>query len=88
MKLITTDRFAKSYAKLPSRIQLQVDKQLDLLLNNPHHPSLNFKKMRGILGKISFFEIRVSQGYRIVFQIQDDYYILYNIGSHDILERV
>lgn len=87
MKMIATDRFARSYNRLPVHIQRLADKQLTILLSNPQHPSLRFKKMKGIRGKVPLFEIRVTQGYRIVCQMHNDFYILYNIGTHDILGR-
>ena len=44
MKLLRSVRFERSYAKAPPEIQRAFDKQLSLLLQNPHHPSLHTKK--------------------------------------------
>lgn len=43
----TTKPFDKDYARLPDEIQVRADKQLELLLVNPRHPSLRLKKMEG-----------------------------------------
>ncbi len=40
MKLQFTERFAKEYERLPRRLQCRVSKALELLLENPRHPSL------------------------------------------------
>ncbi len=45
MKLDFTKTFIRTYRKLPKKIQELTDKQLETLLTNPHHPSLNMKKM-------------------------------------------
>ncbi len=44
MKLQFTKRFAKEYERLPRPLQGRVDKTLELLLENPRHPSLHIKK--------------------------------------------
>lgn len=47
MKLQPTERFRKDYEGLPQRLQHRVDKALGLLLQNPRHPSLQIKKLKG-----------------------------------------
>jgi mRNA-degrading endonuclease RelE of RelBE toxin-antitoxin system len=44
MKFSFSDRFKKDYKNLPKPIQGAIDKQLFLLKENPHHPSLDIKK--------------------------------------------
>ena len=84
MRFLYTDRFAKRYRNLPDQIQARVDEQLALLLENPRHPSLRSKKMHGV-GNI--WELRVTGGYRVTFQIQEGAYLLRNVGTHDILRE-
>jgi mRNA interferase RelE/StbE len=81
MRFLATEHFTKCYKDLPSTIQAQVDKQLSLLLENPKHPSLRIKKMKGTKGEI--FEGRVSKNYRFTFQIEKDAYILRRVGPHN-----
>jgi len=81
MRLFPTEHFTKSYENLPKDIRAQVDKQLSLLLKNPHHPSLRIKKMQGRREQI--FEGRISKDYRFTFQIESDTYILRKVGPHN-----
>ncbi len=72
---------------MPQHIQRQVDKQLGLLLENPRYPSLQVKKMKGV-HRPPTFELRVTRGYRVSFQVEARlYYILRKVGTHDILEN-
>ena len=84
MKLSLTERFRRDYRRLPSDLQDQADQKLRMLLENPRHPSLQVKKMQGISG---VWELRVTQGYRITFQMEGPQYLLRRVGSHDVLRR-
>ena len=44
MRLFYTERFRRSYADAPLRVQRQCDKQLSLLVQDLRHPSLRAKK--------------------------------------------
>ncbi len=67
--------------KLPAQIQKKFYKQIDLLLSNRRHTSLQVKKIQGLPTEI--WEARVDLNYRFTFEIQSDVYILRNIGPHD-----
>ena len=84
MKLLFTRTFIKHYRKLPKRIQSATDKQLEHLLSNPEHPSLNIKKMND---PREIWEGRVTESYRFTFPIQEDIFILRKVGAHDILKN-
>jgi mRNA-degrading endonuclease RelE of RelBE toxin-antitoxin system len=84
MKLLFTKNFVRDYRKLPQGIQQTVDKQLEFLLENAKHPSLNVKKMND---PRNIWEGRVTSGYRFTFQIEGDVYILRKVGTHDILKK-
>ncbi|MCX5852517.1 MAG: hypothetical protein NT072_10775 [Deltaproteobacteria bacterium] len=84
MKLLFTKTFVRDYRKLPQALQAAVDKQLELLLSNPDHPSLNIKKMND---PRNIWEGRVTVSYRFTFQVQDDIYILRKVGTHDMLKN-
>lgn len=83
MKLQPTERFAKEYERLPRRLQHRVDKALGLLLENPRHPSLQLKKLKGYESR---WEGRVTHHYRFIFTIEGDTYILLRVGTHDLLK--
>lgn len=84
MQFSHTLRFKKQYQKLPQQIKEAARKQLELLLSNPQHPSLNFKKLQD---PRRIWEIRITQSYRLTLQIDKDIYVLRNIGTHDILKN-
>jgi len=85
MKLYPTKDFIECYESLPQRIQKQADKQLGLLLQNLHHPSLRIKKMKGVK---NIWEARVTKDYRFSFEIRGDAYILRRVSKHnEVLRR-
>lgn len=86
MKFTPTKRFKASFKKLPPALQDRALKQLDLLLTNPFHPSLHTKKIKGLRDKI--FEARITKSYRLIFKIQEEQYILLDIGKHEILDKI
>ena len=59
MKLARTSRFVRDFQSLPTDIQRRAAKQLQLLLDNPRHPSLRIKKMEG---SQDIWEGRISKG--------------------------
>ncbi len=81
MRLQPSKNFEKEYARLPRQIQERTDKQLALLLSNPHHPSLQTEKAKGYR---DIWKGRITQDYRFTFQIIGDTYILRRIGPHDM----
>jgi mRNA interferase RelE/StbE len=80
MKVVASERFKKTYQKLPKPLQEQVDKKLLLLEENPGHPSLRVKK---IAGTSDIREASVTMKYRITLQISEGVIILRVIGEHD-----
>jgi mRNA interferase RelE/StbE len=83
MKIITTRPFDEDYHALTESIKERADKQLALLIKNPHHPSLRLKKIKG---HPTIWEGRVTGSYRFTFQIVEDIYLLRRIGTHAILK--
>lgn len=85
----TTSTFTKRFRKLPARVQRKFDKQIRLFAQNPWHPSLNIKKMRG---HDEVWEARVDYQYRFTFTRHEDgqrtLIILRAIGTHRIFERM
>lgn len=76
-----TDTFHKGYANLPPEIKKKTKKALRLLSENPRHPSLRSKPIRGAKG---IFEARVDRNYRITYErLPGDIFRLRVIGKHD-----
>ncbi|MCI0697658.1 hypothetical protein L0337_37375 [candidate division KSB1 bacterium] len=85
MEFFRSGSFRRDFKQLTQEIQDRAEKQFELLLQNPRHPSLRTKKMKGKWGKMGVYEARVTEGYRFTFQIKGDTYFLRRIGPHDIL---
>jgi len=83
MKIQTTKPFDKDYDALPEPVKDRADKQFILLLENPNHPSLRLKKIKG---PPDIWEGRITKSYRFTFQISGEMYMLRRIGTHDILK--
>jgi mRNA-degrading endonuclease YafQ of YafQ-DinJ toxin-antitoxin module len=83
MRIQTTGPFDRDFQLLPETIKGQTEKQLRLLLEDPHHPSLRMKKIKG---HPKIWEGRITKSYRFTFQISGETYLLRRIGTHNILK--
>jgi mRNA-degrading endonuclease RelE of RelBE toxin-antitoxin system len=84
MEIKLSPHFVQDYKNLPPLLRKRTDEKLKLLLNNPRHPSLGLKKMKGFP---DIWEGRITKNYRFTFQIQGRIYILRKIGTHNILKQ-
>jgi addiction module RelE/StbE family toxin len=85
-KIIITDDFYKKAKKIFKKhkdIINRYQKTLELLENNPYHPSLRLHKLQGKL--FEYYSVSITMEYRIIidFIIEDGQIILVDIGSHD-----
>ena len=84
MKIAITNRFKRSFQKLTEVEKEVFQKQVNLLIKNPHppfHPSLRIKKIRGASG---LYECSINRAIRMTWQYyQSEYILLRNIGEHD-----
>jgi len=79
-----SQRFWQSYDRLPSHIRKLADKSFELLKQDPHHPSIHFKK----IGR--FWSARVGLYYRALAVENGEDLIWFWIGHHseyDLLVR-
>jgi mRNA interferase RelE/StbE len=83
VKIRRTNSFLKDYRGLPAEMQTRVDKQLARLIENPRHPSLRLKKLKGT----QIFEVRITRGYRLTLSLEEDVLVLRRVGSHDLLRK-
>jgi mRNA interferase RelE/StbE len=83
MRIQTTRPFDEDYSALPESIKERADKQFIILIENPHHPSLRLKKIKG---HPNIWEGRVTKSCRFTFQISGEIYLLRRIGTHNILK--
>ena len=77
-----TTRFWKSFNELPKPIQRRAKRHFQLLKTDPHHPSLNFKR----IGEV--WSVRAGFNYRAIAVEDGDDYIWVWIGTHDEYVRL
>ncbi len=82
MNHFATPDFWFRYRQLPAAIQELADKNLFLLRQDPHHPSLRFKKIG------SFWAARVGLHYRALARDRAEGLVWFWIGHHDEYERL
>jgi mRNA-degrading endonuclease RelE of RelBE toxin-antitoxin system len=85
MQSRTTEDFRKRLSKLPKDIQERARKNFELWVENPRHPSLQFKKVHP---SDPIYSARVSRDYRAVGFKDDDTFVWFWIGPHDEYERL
>ncbi len=81
MIVIYSENFKRNVEKLPIQVKKQLKKKLELMIENPRHPSLRTKKIKGRNDNV--FEASVNMDIRITWEYYKDGIILRNIGEHD-----
>jgi mRNA interferase RelE/StbE len=90
MKYRRTERFRKATEALPKTIKAKIPKAFKLFQENPQHPSLGVKKIKGLE---NIWEGRIDDFYRFTFEYQTDpetdepVCLFRNIGRHDIIDH-
>ena len=80
MRIARTRRFLKAYRKLEAHEQERVKKSIIQLLSDRNHPGLHVKRIQGT---DRIWEMRAGRDIRITFEIDEDVYVLRNVGHHD-----
>jgi len=85
LELTYSERFKKHYKKLSADEKKQLKKKLTIFSNNPFHPSLRTKRIKGT---DELFEFSVNMDIRIIwFYENDTLVVLIDVGYHDILKN-
>jgi mRNA-degrading endonuclease RelE of RelBE toxin-antitoxin system len=80
-KIKLTDRFIELYKNLPKSIRKKINRQIQLLAENPRHPSLQTKPIQGTNG---IFEARVDINYRLTYErLPGDTLLLRVVAKYD-----
>ncbi|MEZ0537023.1 type II toxin-antitoxin system YafQ family toxin [Caldicellulosiruptoraceae bacterium PP1] len=80
-KIEITTHFEKQLKRLNKNEQKIVYNKLNLLINNPFHPSLRTKKVQGLE---NVFECRINMDIRLLWQYKNNNIILLlTIGHHN-----
>lgn len=77
-----TERFWKSYHRLPAEVRQRADRAFALLRENPGHPSLAFKKIG------SFRSVRIGLKYRALGVAEGEDIIWVWVGTHNEYDRL
>ena len=80
-KILLSDRFVEMYKNLPEPIRKKINRQIQLLGEDPRHPSLQTKPIQGTNG---IYEARVDIKYRFTYErLADDTLLLRVVAQHD-----
>ena len=75
----TTERFRNAFDRLPEQVKRQARTAYRLFRQNPHHPSLRFRRIHPTR---LIYSVRISIGYRALAVRSGDEIIWFWIGSH------
>lgn len=67
-KIILSDRFKKNYSKLNKSEKTQLRRKFELFVDNPLHPSLRTKHIKG---SDNLFEFSVNMDVRVIWRYHD-----------------
>jgi mRNA-degrading endonuclease RelE of RelBE toxin-antitoxin system len=81
-EVVFTPRFDRLFRRLPERIRRATYDKLALYSQDPDHPSLRVKRLKGTE---AVWEMSITMNYRLTFEVQGERVILRRIGTHDIL---
>ena len=80
MNIYFSDLFLDSVNRLSVEAKKALKKKLDLLADNPKHPSLRTKKIKG---SVDIFEVNINMDIRMTWEFYEDGILLRNIGKYD-----
>jgi mRNA interferase RelE/StbE len=80
MKLFFSERFKKDYKLFSDDIKQLVNSKLKILSENPLHPSLKTKKIKG---KEDIFETSINMHIRMTWNYYEGKTLIRAMGEHD-----
>ncbi len=89
MRSRTTERFRKTFSRLPEPVKERAREAYQRFVENPDHPGLRFKQINSTE---PIYSVRVTRDYRALGLLEDDTVIWFWIGSHadydDLISRL
>lgn len=82
MKVLYKPTFVRQYKKLSPELQTEIKEKIQLFQEDPTHTFLKTHKLKGKLK--NYYSFSVNYEYRIIFQYEEDYTVLLNVGNHSI----
>lgn len=80
MEIFFSERFKKDYKLFSDDIKKIINSILKILSENPLHPSLRTKKIKG---KEDIFELSINMSVRMTWNYYEDRVLLRAIGEHN-----
>ncbi len=80
MELLFSERFKKDYKLFPDNIKKIIRSKLKIFSEDPLHPSLRTKKIKG---KEDIFEASINMYIRMTWSYYEGKILLRAIGDHD-----
>jgi len=80
MRFYYSDLFKQKVALLEPQIKKALKTKLELMYQNPKHPSLRTKRVQGTT---DIYEASITMSYRMTWQYYEDGILLRNVGEHD-----
>jgi mRNA interferase RelE/StbE len=80
MNIYYSELFVEKTKLLSIEARRALKNKLELMIENPRHPSLRTKKIQG---QDNIFEASITMDIRITWQYTEDGILLRNIGEHD-----
>ena len=85
MKSSVTKEFRELLEQLPVEIQRQAERNYALWRINPHHNSLQFKR---VSQRQPIYSVRVGMGYRALGLREDNQIYWFWIGTHAVYDEL
>lgn len=80
MKIRYSQNFLDKVQELSEDVKKALKAKLEIMVQNPRHPSLRTKKIQG---QKDIFEASITMDIRMTWQFTNDGIFLRNIGEHD-----
>jgi mRNA interferase RelE/StbE len=80
-----TNKFIRDWKTLSPQMQRLVKTKVELLSNNPRHPSLKVHRLRRLRGLV--WECYISNTHRLLYQQQEGQLYLHSLGKHELVDK-
>jgi len=77
------DLFFNHFKRFTLKEQRVIERKIDILINDPDHPSLRTKK----LNDDNLYESSVSMDIRVIWRLNENLIVFEDVGHHDILKK-
>ncbi len=86
IEIYFSQRFKKSFKKIPYGVIEILTQKQSLFIINPFNPSLKTHKLTGKLSQ--YYSFSITNSYRVIFELLDNNKVIFvNIGTHEIYKN-